>query len=187
MTGTEVSTTTTLLGVRDGICRWFGGPYDQRTRSYRTPQVEGLGVVRRARPKSEDNADYYIGATGAGADLGSSMFVHIDAGTESRAAIAGAFGGLKLVESAVMAHVFMRSNAEYAEDAQDEFYALAVRLIAHIRADRCLGTGGFENGGFDIGEAPPWLRWQMAPAETSAERTTGYLAIEFQARYFEEG
>jgi hypothetical protein len=178
---------TTLRGVRDGVCRWFGGPYDPSTRSYRTPQVEHLGAVRRARPKSEDNADYYLGATGAGAIIGSSMLVHVDSGVESRAAIAGAFGGLKLLESAVMLHVFMHSNAEYAEDAQDAFYDLLEGLKARIREDRCMGTGGWEVGGFDIGEGAPWLRWSMAPAECSAERTRGYLAIEFQARYFEEG
>ena len=105
---------TTTNGVRDGVCRWFGGPYDQRARSYRTPQVANLGVVRRARPKSQDNADYYLGATGAGAEIGSSMLVHVDSGVESRAAIGGAFGGLKFVTSAVLLHVFMRSSTEWA-------------------------------------------------------------------------
>ena len=50
-----------------------------------------------------------------------------------------------------------------------------------------MGTGGWEQGGFDIGESDPWLRWNMAPAETSAELTSGYLAIECTARYYEEG
>jgi len=183
----DLSKATTTTGVRDGICRWFGGPYDERTRSYRTPRVEHLGVVRRARPKSEDANEYYLGATGAGALMGSSMFVHVDSGVETRAATAGAFGGLKFVKSAVLLHVFLRSNAEWAEDAQDAFYQLKDDLISHIRSDRCLGTGGWEQGGFDVGEGDPWLRWSMAPAETSAEMTTGYLAIEFSARYYEEG
>lgn len=178
---------TTLRGVRDGVCRWFGGPYDERTRSYRTPQVEHLGVVRRARPKSEHVPDYYLGAAGAGAVMGSMMLVHVDSGIESRAAIAGAFGGLKFLTASVMLHVFMRSNAEFAEDGQDAFYDLLEGLKTRIREDRTLGSGGWEVGGFDVGESNPWLRWNMAPAETSAEVTTGYLAIEMAARYYEEG
>lgn len=178
---------TTLRGVRDGVCRWFGGPYDERTRSYRTPQVELLGVVRRARPKSDDEADYYLGAASAGASMGSTMLVHVDSGVESRAAIAGAFGGLKFLTSSVMLHVFMRSNEEFAEDAQDLFYDLLENLKDRIRADRCMGTGGWENGGFDVGEDDPWLRWNMAPAEALTEVTNGYLTVEFQARYYLEG
>lgn len=178
---------TTLFGVRDGVCRWFGGTYDERTRSYRTPQVELLGAVRRGRPKSMDAIDFYLGAPGAGAVMGSQMLVHVDSGEELRAATAGAFGGLKLLSSAVMLHVFMRSNAEYAEDAQDSFYELLENLKRRIREDRCMGTGGWEQGGFDIGESAPWLRWSMAPPEGSAEVTSGYLVIQFDARYYEMG
>jgi hypothetical protein len=178
---------TNTLAVRDTVCRWFGGPYDPRTRAYRTPQVEYLGTVRRARPKSEDAEDYYVGAPAAGAVMGSTMLVHVDSGIETRVAIAGAFGGLKLVTAAVMLHVFLRSDTEWAEDAQDAFYELKDSLIARIREDRTLGSGGWEVGGFDAGEDDQRLRWAMAPAETSAERTTGYLFIEFNVRYYEEG
>lgn len=178
---------TTLQDVRDGVCRWFGGPYDPNTRSYRSPRVENLGVVRRARPKREDDADFFLAQPAAGALMGSWMWVHIDSGTEQRAAIAG-HHGLKELTSAVTLHVFLRSYAEFAEDAQDAFYSLQEALLARVREDPALGSGGFENGGFDVGEhGSPWLRWAMAPAETSSELTTGYLFIEFQARYFKEG
>lgn len=178
---------TTLQGVRDGICRWFGGSYDPNTRSYRTPQVRHLGAVRRSRPKREDNAEFYLGSPSSGAIMGSQMFVHVDSGIEERAAVAGPFGGLKLLRSSVVLHVFLRSNAEWAEDAQDAFYDLLEDLKTRIREDRCMGSGGFEVGGFDMGEGAPWLRWSMAPAETSAEMTSGYLSIEFDVRYYEEG
>ena len=180
-------TPTTLQGVRDGVCRWFGGAYDPESRTYRTPQVEGLGVVRRARPKREDNADFFLGQPSSGAVMGSWMWVHIDSGTESRAAFAGAYGGLKFITSAVVLHVFMRSYAAFAEDAQDAFYDLLEGLRTRIRADRCMGTGGFEVGGFDVGEGDPWVRWSMAAAETVGEMTRSYLAVEFNSRYFEEG
>src|SRR5690606_25068902 len=92
---------TTLFDVRDAVCRWFGGAYDPETRSYRDPQVRNLGAVRRARPKREDDADYFLGAPAYGALMGSQMWVHIDAGTEKRLAVAGPYG-LKEVTSAVV-------------------------------------------------------------------------------------
>lgn len=178
---------TTLFDVRDAVCRWFGGAYDPETRSYRDPQVRNLGAVRRARPKREDDADYFLGAPAYGALMGSQMWVHIDAGTEKRVAVAGQYG-LKEVTSAVVLHVFLRSYAEFAEDAQDAFYELQEAILARLREDPALGSGGFENGGFDIGEHDTGgIRWAMAPAETSEEMTTGYLFMEFSARYFKEG
>jgi hypothetical protein len=184
---TEVAPTN-LQSVRDTVCRWFGGPYDERTRSYRTPQLPNLGVVRRARPKSEDNGDFYLGATGAGAVMGSWMWVHADEWTEHREATAGPFGGLKLIRTSFVLHVFLRSTTEYAEDAQDAFYELGLAIQDRIREDRCMGTGGFEQGGFDLGEGDtPWVRLEMAPAEVSAEMTIGYLNVQFMTRHFEEG
>lgn len=178
---------TTLRRVHDGVCRWFGGAYDPDTRSYRTPQVENLGVVRRGRPKHEDNADFFLAQPADGALMGSWMWVHVDSGTEQRAAVAGHFG-LKEITSSVVLHVFLRSYAEFAEDAQDAFFDLQEALMARVREDPALGSGGFEVGGFDVGEhGAPWLRWAMAPAETSDGLTTSYLFIEFQARYFREG
>src|SRR2546430_1949895 len=106
------ATPTTLLGGRDGICRWFGGPYDPESRSYRTPQVDGLGVVRRARPKREDNADFYLGQPASGAVSGSWMWVHVDSGSVVRVATAGHFGGMREVRAAVVLHVFLRSVTE---------------------------------------------------------------------------
>jgi hypothetical protein len=177
--------------IRDGVCQWFGGPYDQEFRSYRIPQVHGLGVVRRGRPKRDDAADYYLGAPSAGAVAGAQMLVHVARGVEQRAAMAGPFGGLKLVAHSVTLHVFMRSTSEWAEDAQDAFYDLKDALIARIREDRCMGTGGFESGygeGFSVGEGgEPWLIWEMDPAETSDELTSGYLTVSFDAHQYEQG
>src|SRR5690606_40650212 len=111
---------TTLFDVRDAVCRWFGGAYDPETRSYRDPQVRNLGAVRRARPKREDDADYFLGAPAYGALMGSQMWVHIDAGTEKRGAVAGAYG-LEAVTSAVVLRDVPRSYGEFAADAQRAF------------------------------------------------------------------
>lgn len=179
---------TSLAGVRDGVCRWFGGEYDESSRTYRNPQVAGLGTVRRSRPKVQDDAEYYLGAPSSGQLIGSTMLVHVDSGEEIRATFAGQFGGLKLIRSAVVLHVFLTSNASFAEDATDGFYELLDRIKDRLRADPCLGSGGFENGGFDAAEGgAPWLRWQMAAPVPNGEVTEAYATVEFIVRYYTEG
>jgi hypothetical protein len=179
---------TDLARVRDGICCWFGGVYDPATRSYSNPQVEGLGVVRRSRPKVMSDTDYYVGASGPGAVAGATMLVHLDSWTEERVAIAGAFNGLKLISAAAVLHVFLQSKAPMAEDAQDAFYDLLDRLGDRIRADRCMGTGGFEAGGFQAGEGgAPWITWQMQPAEVSSEVTSAYASCSFHIHFYRQG
>lgn len=179
--------TTTIQVVRDGICRWFGGIYDSTTRSYRTPQVAGLGIVKRGRPKSEDEAGYYLGAPESGAVMGSAVYVHVDSGAETRDAMAGPFGGLKHLRSTVTMWCFLRSDTEYSEDAEDAFYDFLEAMKARFRADRAMGSGGFELGGFVFGEGGTALRWQMDPPETVSERTSTQLTFQFSVDYYEEG
>jgi hypothetical protein len=179
--------TTTIQTVRDLICRWFGGDYDPTSRSYRTPQVPNLGIVKRARPKSEDDADYYLGQPGTGAAMGSVMYVHVGTGVETREAIAGASAGLKLLRSQVNIYCFLRSMSEFSEDAEDVFYQFLEDMKTRIRQDRSLGSGGWEQGGFVAGEGGTGLRWQMAPPEVVSEMTTAELIFQFSVDYFEEG
>ena len=179
---------TDILRVRDGISCWFGGIYDPATRSYNNPQVEGLGVVRRSRGKVQSDEEFFIGATEPGPMVGSTMKVHLDTWTESRVAIAGASDGLKLVQGAVVLHVFLLSHAEFAEDAEDGFYDLLMRLSDRIRQDRCMGTGGFEAGGFQVGEGgTPWVTWQMEPPEVSHEVTSAYASCTFNVHFYLRG
>lgn len=179
---------TTLARVRDGVACWFGGIYDEPTRSYRNPQVPGLGVVRRARPKVLAASDYYLGAPHSGMVIGSAMLVHLDTWTESRVAISGAFGGLKLIQVACVLHVWLQSKAPHTEDGQDAFYDLLEALGDRIREDRCMGTGGFEAGGFQCGEGgAPWITWQMEPAEVSSEVTGAYASCSFNIHFYRSG
>jgi len=181
--------TTGIRAIRHGIATWFGGPYDEPMRSYRTPQVEGLGVVRRARAGLDDHAEYFLGQPAPGGLVGSQMLVHVQGATEERVAIAGPTSGLKLVRADVLLAVWLRSTAEHTEDAGDAFYGLLDRLLARLRDDRTCGTGGFEAGydagGFQIGEGgDPWLRWEMDAPETSNGLTSAYLTIAFQAKTY---
>lgn len=179
---------TTIPRVRDGVACWFGGAYDPITRSYTNPQVPGLGVVRRARPKVQANTDFYIGAASSGSIIGSTMLVHLDTWTEKRIAIGGAFDGLKLISAACVLHVFLQSKAPHSEDATDAFYDLLDALADRIRADRCMGTGGFEAGGFQCGEGgAPWITWQMEPAQVSSEVTSAYASCSFTIDFYKQG
>jgi hypothetical protein len=176
----------TAVIVRDTICQFFGGPYDAATRTYRTPQVAGLGVVRRAWAKNDDHNDYYLGMP-PGTACGSQMVVQLGDGHEQRVAMAGATSGYKKVAYAVTLNLFLRGEVAYAEDAQDSWYALRDALIAKIRTDRTCGSGGFEAGGFQVGEGgEPWIRWHMEEANTSEELSLGYLSIEFEAHEYVE-
>jgi hypothetical protein len=178
---------TDLQRVRDGICCWFGGIHDPETRSYRNPQVEGLGVVRRSRPKVMPDTDYYLGAPSSGRLAGATMLVHLDSWTEQRVALAGAFDGLKLITASAVLHLFMQSKAPFAEDGQDAFYDLLDRIGERIRADRCMGTGGFEAGGFQCGEGGSRITWQMQPAEVSSEVTSAYASCVFDVDFYKAG
>jgi hypothetical protein len=183
---------TNINRVRDGVACWFGGIYDPITRSYNNPQVRGLGTVRRARPKVQSDEEYYLGAAQSGSLIGSTMLVHLDTWSEKRVAISGAFGGLKLIQAACVLHVFMVSRTEFAEDAQDGFYELLDgdedSLSLRIRQDRCMGTGGFEAGGFQCGEGgAPSITWQIEPADVSSEMTSAYASCSFNIDFFRQG
>lgn len=164
--------------VLNGLCVFFGGAFDQPTRTYRTPQVTGLGVVRRAFAKRDDRADYYLGMP-VGALTGSQLVVQLPGGAERRTAMP-AVKGWKRVEHKVEMHFFLVSTQPYGEDAQDEFYALRDAVIARIHTDPTCGTGGFEALGFQIGEGLD-IEWDLAQAESRAEQSKGYLLIKCTA------
>lgn len=174
----------TAIDVRNSICAYFGGVYDPTSRSYRTPQIAGLGAVRRAAPKRMDAADFTLGQP-AGTANGSIMIVYVPAGSEHRVAVAGATSGIKQVDYTVGVELLIRSTAGYAEDAQDYAYTLLDAVIAHIRTDRTCGTGGFEAGGLQVGEGEsPRFDWAMSPPETSAEVTKLTVWLELDAREY---
>lgn len=176
-----------VQSVLNQLCVYFGGPFDTATRTYRTPQVTGLGVVRRAWAKRDDHAEYLVGMPPGSAN-GSQMVVQIEDGEESRVAVGGAVSGVKRLSHAVQLHCFIRSTERYAEDTQDYGYALRDAILAHIRADRTCGSGGFEAGygvGFQVGEGgEPWIRWHLSQTRSSAEESKAYLLITFDANEY---
>ena len=167
--------------VLDGICRYFGGAYDEPTRTYRSSPLTqyGVGVVRRAWAKRDDHADYVWGMP-PGTRSGCQIVVFIPRQSERRLALGGEHSGMKQVIYEVTLNVFVRSASPYAEDAQDDVHALRDALVEHMRADRTLGGCVFQAGehadggmdGIDVTYGQP---------ETKNELTKSFLEVTFAA------
>jgi len=179
----------TETAVRDGIGVYLVGPYNAIERGYLpaivgAPPISGLNVGRRAWQKNDDKRDFTRDAP-AGTRSGALLIVHVGSGEERRIAVAGQAQGMKQVVHAVTLHVYVQSMEPLAEDAQDFAYALKDAIFNRIRTDPTCNSGGFEGGGFQIGEGgDPWLRWMMPPPATSAEMTRIYLRIECEAHNY---
>ena len=170
-----------VRSVRDGICRYFGGPYDPPTRTYPSPQIPNLSTVRRAFPKREDEAEFSNNQE-PGSGLGCVMVVWVLDGDERRIAVAGPVDGRKQVTHAIQFHCFVRCRTPYAEDGQDYVDDLLDQVRDHIHADRTCGSGGFEVGGFQVGEGEsPKFSWHLEQGNTSEDVTDFYLLISTDA------
>jgi hypothetical protein len=170
-----MSVTTAL----DGICCYFGGPYDPDTRTYRSSPVAGVGVVRRAFAKRDDHADYFRGM-GAGTRTGCQIVATIYGGSEFRIALGGAHGGWKQQNFSVELACFIRSNTPHAEDAQDDAYALKDALVDWLHRDRTLGGAVFQ-AGEHMTNGSNTITFRYGQPETKAEVTKGFLLLSFSA------
>lgn len=167
--------------VLDGICRYFGGPYDDTTRTYRSSPLQsvGIGVVRRAWAKNDNKADYFWGQD-AGARTGCQVVVWIPRRSEQRFTVAGEHGGMKNVRYSIELACYIRSRTPSAEDAQDDVYAIEDALVEHMRADRTLGGACFEAGeAVDGGQGS--IDFEYGQPETTAELTKSFLLMSFTA------
>lgn len=163
----------------DGICRYFGGPYDEVTRTYRSSPVPGVGVVRRAFAKSDDHAQYFLGQP-PGSRTGCQIVVTIYRKTEFRIALGGEHGGWKQNTFDVELACFIRSESRNAEDAQDDVYALGDSLIEWLRLDRTLGGAVFQ-AGEAMQRGSGVVTTDYGQPVTKAELTKSFLSIKFQA------
>ncbi len=168
-----------IQNVLDGICQYFGGPFDPQTRTYRSPLVDGVGVVRRAWAKRDNHGDYFNGMP-PGTRTGSQIVVHIGHQRETRKCVGGATDGVKRVAYTVVLHCYIRSNTPFAEEAQDDVYALRDALVARLRQDRTLGGAVFQAGEAVDGETS-WIEFEYGQAETKDELTKNYLSVQITA------
>lgn len=168
-----------IQSVLDGICRYFGGPYDEITRTYRSSPVPGVGVVRRGWTTDDKPADYFNGMD-SGARTGCQIVIWIPHDSEERFAVAGAHGGMKNVRYDVEMACYIRSRTPYAEDAQDDVYALRDALKEWMRADRELGGCVFEAGeAVDGGKGS--IDCDYGQPETKAGLTKSFLLMSYTA------
>ncbi|MFF1284302.1 hypothetical protein ACFVY4_26620 [Streptomyces sp. NPDC058299] len=168
----------------DGICRYFGGDYDPQTRTYRSSPLTnaGVGVVRRAWAKADNHADYFWGMP-PGTRTGCQIVVFIPRHSERRVGLGGAHSGLKQITYEVVLNCFIRSNSAFAEDAQDDVYALRDALVEHMRLDRTLGGAVFQAGEHVEGGADG-IDFSYGQPETRAELTKSFLEVTFAAIEF---
>lgn len=173
-----------IQSVLDGICRYFGGPYDETTRTYRSSPLSkaGVGVVRRAWAKADVHADYFLGQD-PGARTGCQIIVFIPRHSEQRIALGGAHSGMKQVTYEVQLLCFIRSRTAFAEDAQDDVYALRDALVEHMRLDRTLGDSVFQAGEHTDG-GMDGIDFRYGQPETKNELTKSYLEVTFAAIEF---
>ena len=177
---------TNATTVLDQICQFFGGPYDATLHTYHTPTVTGVSVVRRAFAKRDDFADYVYGQP-VGTVTGCQMIAQISDTRDRRIALPAVLGRRK-TRFTVDLHCFIWSKAAYVEDAQDFMYALRDAVIAKIRTDPTLGTGGIEAGNFQVGEGREdneEIVTQMQQQVTETEGTKGYLLVSFEAHSYD--
>ncbi|MEV6833478.1 hypothetical protein AB0N17_02935 [Streptomyces sp. NPDC051133] len=168
----------------DGMCRYFGGPYDEATRTYRSSPLSsaGVGVVRRAWPKRDDHQDYFWGLPD-GARTGCQIVVYIPRHSERRIALGGEHSGMKQIIYEVQLCCYIRSRTPYAEDAQDDVHALRDALVEHMRLSRTLGDAVFQ-AGEHIDGGMDGIDVRYSQPETKAELTKSYLEVTFAAIEF---
>jgi len=178
----------TAAAVADGVCQFFGGPYDDQTRTYRTPTIPGVGLVRRAWPREDNGADYFLGMP-PGTATGCVIVVQITDTHDTRVALP-AVAGRRLVRYVVELHCFFLSTARMVEDCQDAVHALHDAVKARIRTDPTLGTGGIENNAFQVGEGAAdggEIAAHIEQGGTVNGETKAYMAISFEAHAYEVG
>lgn len=168
-----------IQSALDGICQYFGGPFDPVTRTYRSSPVPGVGVVRRAWAKRDDHQDYFLNMPTA-TRTGCQIVVHFPSQHETRKAVGGATSGIKRAAYTVEFHCYIRSRTPHAEDAQDDVYSLRDALVLRLRQDRTLGGAVFQAGEAIEGEHD-WLEFEYGQPETKDELTKSYLLMRFGA------
>lgn len=186
---------TTFATVADALGRYFGGSYQAATHDYRTApgggtNVAGLALVRRGFAKRLDYADFFAGA-GSGAKTGAWMAVWTSEKRRRRLTVP-AVQGRKHVAVKVELHVFVFSEAPYAEECNDYLDTIDAAIVALLEADPTCGTGGLEVGQFHIGEADQWgggpdIRSVKTECSTEDNVTKGKLEVFFEAHAVDFG
>jgi hypothetical protein len=170
--------------VRDGIARFFGGPYDSQALVYRPGPLlpYGLATVRAYLPKRAADTDYTAGLP-AGRAMGAYAVVHLGDTVERRVAIGGATSGWKHRAYQVTLHVYHLAMTALAEDAQADLDLLLEQITALVHGDRTLGGAVLQ-----AGESPAGIRTTLRqPAyDQGSEHIRTYASVGFDADVYLE-
>lgn len=174
-------------GVLHAVCQFFGGPYDPPSRTYRTPTVAGIGLVRRAFPREENFADYTLGMP-PGTATGCIVVAQISDIHDGQRVALPAVQGRRKVRHSLDLHCFFWSTAAYPEDTSDAVYALRDAITALMRTDPTMGTGGIENNAFQVGEGEDGqILTHIEQGNTIDGATKAYMSISFEAHAYDVG
>ncbi|MEV0968512.1 hypothetical protein [Microtetraspora glauca] len=169
----------TRAAVRDGIAKYFGGPYVPEFRCYRPGPLlaYGLATVRPYLAKRVPDQDYTIGLP-PGRGMGTYAVVHLEAANERREAWGGATSGWKHITHAVTLQLFHLSTQPLAEDAQADLDALLEAIGDLIHADRTLGEAVLQ-----AGESTNGIRyWLSQPTyDQGSEHVRTLATVSFDA------
>jgi hypothetical protein len=184
-----VPTATTVTALLDKACAYLAGAsYDATNRWYpagAAPPIPYVYIVKRAYPKDWNARNFVYGAPVDSQPVGAlAMVVLGDTGAhEQRIAVAGASGIKKvMVDMEIRCHI--RANTAHAEDVEDAIMSIVDGMLARIRADKTMGSGGFETGGFQVAETAPWLAWRRSKVESTAGISKAYLVFMTEAHYY---
>lgn len=182
-------TATTSAALLNQACIYLGGPYDAARRWYSTengtPIIPYVYVVKRAYGKDFNARDFTFGAAVDSQPTAAYCVVVTgnSGANEQRVAVAGA-SGIKKVSIDMEIRFYVRANASHAEDCEDVMNSIVDSTLALLRADKTMGSGGFEVGGFQIAETAPWLVWRKSSVASSSGTSKGYVVFLTEAHYY---
>lgn len=182
-------TATTNAALLNQACTYLGGAYDSARRWYstgtNTPVLPYVYVVKRAKSKDFNDRDYVYGSTPDSQPIGALGVVTIgdNGAREERIAVAGQ-SGVKKVSTDLMIELFFRGNQAHAEDVHDAMVTAVDATLTLIRADKTMGSGGFEAGGFQVAETSPWLIWRKSKVTSTTGISKGYVHFSTEAHFY---
>jgi hypothetical protein len=184
-----VPTATTVTALLNQACVYLSGSaYDTANRWYAAgaaPPIPFLYIVKRAYPKDWNARNFVYGAPVDSQPTGALGFVVLgsNGAHEERIAVGGALG-IKKVQVDMEIRYHIRANTAHAEDVEDAVMSIVDGTLARIRADKTMGSGGFEVGGFQVAETEPWLTWRRSKVESTAGISKAYLVFMTEAHYY---
>lgn len=151
--------------VRTAIAAWFA-----------PPNVTMLNTVYASRPKNLPATDFKLALNNGS---GAVMVIHLPDDSEVRTAVGGATSGEKFNTHHVALEVMFQSVKVDGVAAQEDHDTLMDAIIARIRQDRTLGTGGTPI--WQAGEGTAGIKVQLAEPDVGKQNVIINAVIHLDA------